>query len=185
LATIPVYPSYLSASAERTRQWQAKLPEARFRVGLVWKGSSLHKNDANRSIPHVNQLAKIWEITDIAFISLQKGQGEDETIGLPLTSLGPDIQDFADTAAIVAQLDLIICVDTVIAHLAGALGKPVWVLLPFAADWRWLTARTDSPWYPQMVLFRQQIPGDWEDVIGRVRESLETLIDRPYLNYIS
>ncbi|ASF47474.1 tetratricopeptide repeat protein [Methylovulum psychrotolerans] len=176
LDTIPTYPHYLNAQPERISYWQTRLPEAPFRVGLVWKGSALHKNDANRSLSHLNALAPLFNLDGIAFISLQKGQGEAEAHGLPLTHLGSDIQDFADTAAIVAQLDLVICVDTVIAHLAGALGKPVWVLLPFAADWRWLTGRTDSPWYPQTVLFRQTAIGDWEGVVQRVREKLLALL---------
>ncbi|MDD5272651.1 MAG: tetratricopeptide repeat protein [Methylovulum sp.] len=177
LDTLPAYPQYLAALPERIQHWQPKLPTARFRVGLVWKGSSLHKNDANRSISHLNLLAPVWGVGGITFISLQKGQGEDETDGLPLLHLGSDIQDFADTAAIVAQLDLIICVDTVIAHLAGALGKPVWLLLPFSADWRWLTGRTDSPWYPQMVLFRQSRHGDWADVFEQVKARLLAMVE--------
>ena len=103
---------------------------------------------------------------------MQKGQGEDEVQGLPLTHLGSQIQDFADTAAIVSQLDLIICVDTVIAHLAGAIGVPVWLMLPFATDWRWLIDRTDSPWYQRTELFRQRQIGDWPEVIDRIRARL-------------
>src|SRR6185312_11452333 len=112
------------------------------KVGLVWKGSALHRNDADRSLPGLTTLARLWNVPGMTFVSLQKGQGEDEARQLPapekIPSLGADIMDFADTAAIVAQLDLVICVDTAIAHIAGALGKPCWVLLPiFNTDWRW------------------------------------------------
>ncbi|GAB6141370.1 tetratricopeptide repeat protein [Methylosoma difficile] len=173
LDSIPVYPHYLSALPERIEFWKPKLPKASLRVGLVWKGARLHKNDLNRSLAHLKMLSPLFDIPNIAFVSLQKGQGEDEALGMPLTHLGSAIQDFADTAAIIAQLDLVICVDTVAAHLAGALGKPVWVLLPFAADWRWLLNRVDSPWYPSLKLFRQNQPGEWADVLVSVRSHLE------------
>lgn len=115
------------------------------------------------------------------FISLQKGAGEDEAaqppIGLTLINLGSQLEDFADTAAVVESLDLVICVDTAIAHLTGALGKPCWVLLPaYRTDWRWLTDRTDSPWYPgNMRLFRQSTMGDWTAVVAEVVTTLEHL----------
>ena len=113
------------------------------KVGLVWKGSKDHANDVNRSLPSITTLAPLWSVKGVTFISLQKGQGEDEAahppIEQPLIDLGSNIKDFSDTAAIVSQLDLVICVDTAIAHLAGALGKPCWVLLPkVGTDWRWL-----------------------------------------------
>ncbi|MGZ8262501.1 MAG: tetratricopeptide repeat protein, partial [Methylotenera sp.] len=174
---IPAYKHYLSALPDRIDLWRAKLPKAKFRVGLVWKGSSLHKNDLKRSIEHLKIFSSILNSTDITFISLQKGQGEDDVIGLPITHLGSDIQNFADTAAIVSQLDLVICVDTVIAHLAGALGKPAWVLLPFSADWRWLINREDSPWYAQLTLFRQNQPGNWGEVLERVQSKLLLLVN--------
>jgi hypothetical protein len=119
----------------------------------------------------------------VQHVSLQKGQGEMEPSDLtstqPLVSLGPEIADLADTAAIVAQLDLVICVDTVVAHVAGAMGKPCWIMLPaIGSDWRWLTDRADSPWYPVATrLFRQDKAGDWSDVVLQVREALRTLVD--------
>jgi len=173
LATVPVSASYLSALPERIRHWQGRMPVGGLRVGLVWKGASQHQNDANRSLAHLDTLAPLFAIPNVRFVSLQKGQGEDEAIGRPLTHLGCDIQDFADTAAIVAQLDLVICVDTAIAHLAGALGKPAWVLLPLVPDWRWLLGREDSPWYPNTTLFRQNTAGDWSDVVARLGERLK------------
>jgi ADP-heptose:LPS heptosyltransferase len=123
-------------------------------------------------------LAPLWAISGISFISLQKGAGEDEATtppaGQPLLHLGSDIGDFADTAAIVSQLDLVICIDTAIAHLAGAMNKPCWVLVPaIGTDWRWFRERTDSPWYPGVMrLFRQTRPGDWSATISEVAQAL-------------
>jgi ADP-heptose:LPS heptosyltransferase len=115
----------------------------------------------------------------VNFISLQKGAGEDEAIyppaGLRLAPLGQQLTDFADTAAVIASLDLVICVDTAVAHLAGALAKPCWVMLPdYRTDWRWMAERTDSPWYPGVMrLFRQQVAGDWSAVVAEVAAALE------------
>ncbi len=178
--SIPVSDQYLTADPIRVDFWKNKLPKAKMRIGLVWKGSSGHLNDANRSLSHLDKLLPLWAVPDCAFVSLQKGQGEDEVLSLPetchITHLGSDIQDFADTAAIVSQLDLIICVDTSIAHLAGALGKPVWILLPFIADWRWIINRTDTPWYPKTRLFRQSQPGQWQNVIEQVSGRLKAVM---------
>ncbi|MEJ1959082.1 MAG: glycosyltransferase family 9 protein [Nitrosomonadales bacterium] len=131
---IPATLPYLHALPERVERWHERLSQKGFRVGLVWKGNPGHKNDANRSLPGLAILAPIWTVPGVMFYSLQKGQGEDEANhpppGQPVIPLGSDIRDFADSAAIVAQMDLVICVDTAIAHLAGALGKPCWVLLP-------------------------------------------------------
>ena len=119
----------------------------------------------------------------VTFISLQKGQGEEEAAtppaDQPIIDLGPEIRDFADTAAIVAQLDLVICIDSAVAHLTGALNKPCWVLLPaIGVDWRWHQERTDSPWYPGVMrLFRQTKAGDWSATISGVAQALETWVD--------
>ena len=124
-------------------------------------------------------------VAGVRFFSLQKGAGEDEAAsppeGLPLVNLGPQISDFADSAAIVKNLDLIICVDTAIAHLTGALGKDCWVLLPdYKTDWRWLTGRIDSPWYPGVMrLFRQPRMGDWAAVVAEVRAALKKFAATP------
>lgn len=169
---------YLRADDQRVHKWQNRLPHGGRRVGLVWKGSAGHRNDATRSLPHLRSLAPLWQAPDLCFVSLQKGQGEDEALappaGMPLTHLGSQIQDFADSAAIVSQLDLMICVDTGVAHLAGALGITCWVLLPHApTDWRWLEDREDSPWYPgAMQLFRQQAGEAWDAVIERMAAQL-------------
>ena len=169
---------YVHALPERIAQWRDRLPAAAVRkVGLVWKGQPLHKNDANRSLPGLASLAPLWSIPGVTFISLQKGQGEEEAAqppaGQPLMALGAQMSDFADSAAIVSQLDLVICVDTAIAHLAGAMNKPCWLLLPaVGTDWRWLMDRVDSPWYPSVRLFRQSDTGDWSATIDEVAAAL-------------
>jgi hypothetical protein len=148
---------------------------------LAWKGNSLFENDADRSLPSLDVLAPLGAIAGVNFVSLQKGAGEDEAAqppgGMRLIDLGARLEDFADTAAVVTSLDLVICVDTAIAHLAGALGKPCWVLLPaYKTDWRWLTDRTDSPWYPGIMrLFRQSTMGNWADVVAEVASALGRL----------
>lgn len=178
LNDIPARLPYLRADDQRVNEWQDRLPCGGRRVGLVWKGSAGHRNDATRSLPHLRSLAPLWQASGLCFVSLQKGQGEDEALAppadMPLTHLGSQIQDFADSAAIVSQLDLVICVDTGLAHLAGALGISCWVLLPHAStDWRWLQARDDSPWYPgALQLFRQQAGEAWDGVIERVAAKL-------------
>ncbi|MFL9904674.1 glycosyltransferase family 9 protein, partial [Paraburkholderia fungorum] len=141
---------------------------------------SNHRNDANRSLPALATLALLWNVPGITFVSLQKGAGEDEarSTELPIVHLGSDICDFADTASIIDQLDLVICVDTAVAHVAGALGKPCWVLLPaIGCDWRWMRDRSDSPWYPGALrLFRQKQRGDWSDTIAEVETALREFV---------
>lgn len=181
LNTIPANLPYLSADPERVAHWEAVMgtKQEQLRVGLVWKGSPGFENDADRSLPSLATLAPLGDIPGIRYFSLQKGRGEDEAAnppaGLQVTNLGPQIGDFADTAAIVMNLDLVIAVDTAVAHLAGALGKPCWVLLPdYKADWRWLAEREESPWYPGVMrLFRQQIAGDWSGTIAAIRQALQ------------
>jgi Flp pilus assembly protein TadD len=180
LANIPGTLPYLHAPPDLLAQWGEQLPTRGLKVGLVWKGSPALKNDASRSLPGLAALAPLWAVPGITFVSLQKGQGEEEARnappGQPLLHLGANIRDFADTAAIVAQLDLVICVDTAIAHLAGALGRPCWVLLPiYGTDWRWLLDRVDSPWYPSVMrLFRQSRLDDWPETICEVAAALKT-----------
>jgi Flp pilus assembly protein TadD len=178
LESIPAEIPYLHAPADRIEKWTPLLPKNGLRAGLVWKGNPLFENDADRSLPAIDVLAPLWSVDGVTFIGLQKGEGEDETPpgGLQLIRLGPQLTDFADTAAVVACLDLVICVDTATAHLAGALGKPCWVLLPeYKTDWRWLADRVDSPWYPGVMrLYRQS--GDWSSVIARIIHDLEQLV---------
>ncbi|WP_052409637.1 tetratricopeptide repeat protein [Paraburkholderia oxyphila] len=170
---------WLKAPATRVATWRE--PIARLdglRVGLVWKGNPAHKNDANRSLPALETLAPLWDVAGVRFVSLQKGHGEDEArhapTHLPMLHLGSALGDFADTAAVLDQLDLLICVDTAIAHLAAALGKPCWVLLPgIGTDWRWQREGHESIWYPGTLrLFRQRAGGDWAEAIAEVRDAL-------------
>jgi Flp pilus assembly protein TadD len=184
LDTIPAAIPYLQASAARIEHWRARLPVAGIRVGMVWKGNPRFENDADRSLPGLEVLAPLWQVAGVHFISLQKGAGEDEAMhppdGLPLLHVGSQIEDFADSAAILANIDLMICVDTAVAHLAGALGKPCWLLLPaYKTDWRWLEGRTDSPWYPgEMRLFRQSVAGNWRPVVAEVTAALDALVQK-------
>ena len=179
LQTVPDRQPYLQAAPARLERWRGRLSCEGRKVGLVWKGNAINLNDCNRSLPNLATLAPLWDVPGVNFFSLQKGQGEEEAqqaaAAGKLVALGNEIADFADTAAIVAQLDLLICVDTAAAHVAGALGKPCWVLLPkFGTDWRWLMDRTDSPWYPQgMRLFRQTDLSDWSATVEAVRAALQ------------
>jgi tetratricopeptide (TPR) repeat protein len=173
--TIPYALPYLAAPAERVADWRDRLPPGRPRAGFVWSGSSTHKNDANRSIA-LARMAPLFENPSLSCLSLQtdlRDADRDTLRGLPnLVHLGDDIRDFTDTAAIISLLDVVIAVDTAVAHLAGALGKPVVILLPFAADFRWMRHRDDTPWYPTAKLMRQPAFGDWDSVIVRLRDEL-------------
>ena len=178
--SIPSRIPYLHADMHLVERWSnilaAESLPTEFRVGLVWKGNPLHDNDRDRSLPGLQTLDLLGTIPGVRFFSLMKGESEaaEPPATFPVVDLGPGISDFADCAAIVANLDLVISVDTAIAHLAGALGKSCWVLLPdFKTDWRWLTGRSDSPWYPGVMrLFRQQRMGEWAPVIDEVRQAL-------------
>jgi len=183
LTTLPATaPPYLRAAPQRVAAWTARLPRDGFKVGLVWRGNPKHDNDADRSLPALAALAPLWSVPGVRFVSLQPGraaQGANPPPeAQPLLALGHELRDFADTAAALEAIDLLITVDTSIAHLAGALGKPCWVLLPWhKTDWRWLRDRDDSPWYPAgMRLFRQAHRGDWAGVVARVRAALEARI---------
>jgi tetratricopeptide (TPR) repeat protein len=173
LASIPGAAGYLRADAARAGAWATRLPRRRGgarRIGLVWAGNPLHSNDARRSCPW-SALAPLIRAQD-EFVSLQVGPNAVEAKRLGLADLSPDLTDFAETAAVLAGCDLLITVDTAVAHCAGALGKPVWLLLPHAPDWRWLLGRADSPWYASMRLFRQPKPGDWDGVVAEVAAAL-------------
>ncbi|MBF0128219.1 MAG: pilus assembly protein PilF, partial [Magnetococcales bacterium] len=177
--TIPVAIPYLRPPADRLSHWRNRLAGLRgLRVGLVWRGDPDHPNDRNRSLPGLTRLAPLWSVPETTFISLQKGRGEQEALppppDQPLLHLGGEIRDFADTAAIVAHLDLVITIDSAVAHLAGALGKRCWILLATPkTDWRWQLDRADSPWYPETTrLFRQSRPGDWSEVVSRVAQEM-------------
>lgn len=177
LASIPVDIPYLAAVPEKVSTWQGRLgPKQKPRIGLVWSGSISHPNDYNRSIP-LNTLLPLLQ-TDFEFHSLQKEIKPAEQMAMtrsPIQVHDHELIDFSDTAALISVLDLVITIDTSVAHLAGALGKPVWILLPYVADFRWLTVRDDSPWYPTARLFRQQSIGDWDSVI---RTLITTLMQK-------
>ena len=182
--SIPSQVPYMHADIQSVSDWRHRLgiDTSSLNIGLVWAGSPGHLNDSNRSCP-LNLFLPIACMNGIRLFSLQKEIPErwasDSVTELNLIDNTEDIEDFSDTAAIIMSLDLVISVDTAVAHLAGALGKPVWTLLPFAPDWRWMLNRDDSPWYPTMRLFRQPSPGDWESVISRVHNELEkSLIEK-------
>jgi tetratricopeptide (TPR) repeat protein len=179
LDAIPREIPYVQAPADRARKWRERLPACgAARVGIVWSGSPAHKNDHNRSIAAA-RFAPLLAAPGVEFIGLQTDLARADVEALSrqgrITQLGPELDDFADTAAIVSQLDLIVSVDTSVVHLAGALGKPVWVLLPFTPDFRWLMAREDSPWYPTARLFRQPRHGDWDSVLAQAARELQML----------
>lgn len=177
LETIPAQVPYLqSPSAFQLPPPNVSSP--RLKVGIVWSGGNLYKHNQARSFS-LAQFQPVLDVPGIAFYSLQKGIPQVEITQLGwesrLRDLNEHLNDMADTAAAIAQLDLVITVDTSVAHLAGALAKPVWVLLAHIADWRWLVEREDSPWYPTMRLFRQHSPGDWQSVMRRVVIALQEL----------
>jgi predicted O-linked N-acetylglucosamine transferase (SPINDLY family)/ADP-heptose:LPS heptosyltransferase len=175
LDTIPATTPYLTVDPERAAPWRARIArEGGLKVGLAWAGSPVHKNDRNRSIPF-DRLAPLLGVDGVRWFSLQVGpRAADlaERKDAAIVDLAAELGDFGETAAAIAALDLVICADTAVAHLAGALGRPVWLMLPFAPDWRWLTGRDDSPWYPSLRLFRQPRAGDWDGVVQRVRAAL-------------
>jgi len=148
-------------------------------VGLVWAGNPSHLNDACRSIP-IELLKALWKVDSIQYFSLQVGDRIHDLkrldSDLQIKDLGSHLNDFADTADAIERLDLVITVDTAVAHLGGALAKTVWLLLPFAPDWRWFLGRESSPWYPTMRLFRQPSHRDWPGVIRRVASELEMFV---------
>ena len=176
LDTIPAPIPYLAADPERVAYWAAHLCTDRLKVGLVWKGNPDFENDIERSLPSLATLDLLAAVPGVQFVSLQKGPGQDDTsAALDLLPLGAGLIDFADTAALIVNLDLVISVDTAVAHLAGALGKPCWVLLPdYRCDWRWLAGRVETPWYPGIMrLFRQHDAAEWGPLIGAVASSLQ------------
>ncbi|MFM9862736.1 MAG: tetratricopeptide repeat protein [Micropepsaceae bacterium] len=183
LDTIPNQVPYLDAPVERREIWRSRMaPLPKPRVGLCWSGNPAHSNDRARSVPFT-QFARIAWVPGIAFVNLQRDLRDSDkpsfAAATHLTNFMPHVADLADTAALIAELDLVICVDTAIAHLAGALGKTVWILIATSADWRWLKDRDDSPWYPSARLFRQTAHGDWNSVIERVRAELAALSSQP------
>ena len=180
LDTIPSEVAYLPAPADsRVQAWKDRLgPHQKLRVGLVWSGNPEHANDRNRSIP-LSMFSRLLDV-DAIFVSLQKDPRAGDQAVLrertEIVDLTAGLADFVETAALISCLDLVITVDTSVAHLAAALGRPTWILLPYVPDYRWLLDRDDSPWYPTVRLFRQTETRDYETVLDRVRDELRSLI---------
>ena len=180
---IPARTPYLQADAERIRSWKQKLGDAGFKIGIAWQGSKTGKIDVGRSFA-LAEFAGVSRIPNIRLISLQKNEGVEQLRDLPegmtVEDLGENFDSgtdaFVDTAAVMANLDLVISSDTSAAHLAGALGRPVWLALKHVPDWRWMLDRTDSPWYPTMRLFRQRTRGDWNGVFADIEMALREAI---------
>ncbi|MCS6777983.1 MAG: tetratricopeptide repeat protein [Chthonomonadaceae bacterium] len=175
LETIPARVPYLHPDEVRRRRWRERLQGIPgIRVGICWAGRPEHQNDVKRSC-RLHAFAPLARVPGVTLFSLQKGAAAQqlaEPRDFSVTDLAGELRDFADTAALLAELDLLISVDTAVVHLAGALGRPVWVLLPHFPDWRWMQERADSPWYPTMRLFRQPAPGAWEPLFARVAAAL-------------
>jgi tetratricopeptide (TPR) repeat protein len=182
LSTIPTQVPYLHADREREDKWRRFLDaSSELKVGICWQGSPRHRNDRRRSVA-LAQFAPVAELPGVRLVSLQRGPGQEQwgkwASKWPVLEL-PDVpqepsQAWVDTAALMCALDLVITVDTAVAHLAGALGVPVWLAVPFSPDWRWLLEREGSPWYPTMRLFRQSRPGDWMEVLARIATELHS-----------
>jgi tetratricopeptide (TPR) repeat protein len=176
LGTIPSATPYLHASEAQARHWNARLgPKTRPRIGIAWSGRPTHKNDQNRSIG-LDVFLSIFAGMDVSLVSVQREVRDADAAALrernDVLHFGDELTNFADTAALISSLDLVVSVDTSVAHLAGALAKPVWVLLPFIPDWRWLLDRDDSPWYATARLFRQDETRAWDNVFARLRAAL-------------
>lgn len=177
IQTIPSGVPYMAADPNWVEPWRERLARdpARLKVGLVWAGN-LHPIHNRKRTIGLAALGPLGACPGVSFYSLQKGSAAQEAqsppAGMKLTDWSGELNDFAETAALIAALDLVITIDTSVAHLAGAMGKPTWVLLPFVADWRWFVDREDSAWYPTMKLFRQRALGDWSEPVARVAQEL-------------
>jgi len=180
--TIPAATPYLFVNPEASHRWEAELNATtaprKLRVGLFWSGRPEHLQNHRRSL-RLKQLSPVLDLEDVQFVAIQKPMPEDDKPEIAarsnLLDLSQRLTSFAETAAIIHHLDLVISVDSAVAHLAGALGKPVWTLIYQPADWRWQVNRPDSPWYPTMRLFHQTTMGDWDRVISRVASELKSL----------
>ena len=182
LETVPAEVPYLRPSREGVEAWWPRMgaETGRLRVGLCWAGNPGHVNDRNRSLP-LAHLADVLSLPNIDFVSIQREVKDEDAAILRdrgVLQLGQQFTNFSDTAAVVALLDLVVAVDTSVAHLAGAMGKATALLLPFSPDWRWLLDRTDSPWYPSMRIFRQAAPGDWRGLAARLGDELHDAAER-------
>ena len=175
-STIPAEGPYLRADAARLVTWKPELDTlAAPRVAIAWSGRATHINDRNRSLT-LAALEPLLALSNVRFVSIQRDPRPADAERLAadprILHLGDGLEDFSDTAAVLALTDLLIAVDTSVLHLAGALGRPAWGLIPFQPDWRWGLAGNATPWYPGMELFRQPEPGDWTNVINQMTEKL-------------
>jgi tetratricopeptide (TPR) repeat protein len=180
LASIPAEIPYVRCDPDRALHWARRLQSGNdLKIGIVWAGNPKHVLDRHRSMP-LAAFVPLAGLPGVQLYSLQKGSREEEArsppAGMDLINLGPELDDIRETTTAISQLDLVLSVDTALAHLAGALGKPVWMMLPKVADWRWLEGRDDTPWYPTMRLFRQRRRGEWGDVVERVRSALQSVV---------
>jgi hypothetical protein len=172
--SIPAQIPYVFPDPNRVAHWSSRLGDLPgLKCGLVWAGNPMHPNDKNRSLP-IESLEALLHVRGVSFVSLQK----DASAPSGIMDISRELHDFADTAAALSQLDLLVSADTSAAHLAGAMGLAVWTLIPFAPDWRWMLKSESTAWYPTMRLFRQPTPGDWTSVIGRVASELNTSTNR-------
>ena len=180
--TIPRTVPYFASCPVRSQFWREWIggDASRLRVGLVWAGRTSNFQQRMRAL-HLRQLLPVLRVPGVDFISLQMDRVAGQIMEIREASGVRDpsghVSNFADTASLIAQLDLVISIDTAVAHLAGAMGRPVWTLLPFAPDWRWFLEREDSPWYPTMRLYRQERLGEWDPVIARIRDQLQSLLE--------
>jgi hypothetical protein len=182
-SSIPHDVPYLAPEEERVARWREVIGDHGLKIGIVWQCSPDKRVDRGKSIP-LAEFARLARIKGARLISLQKFHGLDQLRSLPpdvaIETLGDEFDGgpdaFIDCAAVMSHLDLIITPDTSVAHLAGALGRPTWLALKYAADWRWLLDRKDSPWYPTMRLYRQETDGDWNGVFSKVERDVGTLI---------
>lgn len=184
LETVPGEVPYLHADPGEAESWRTRLGNGGFKVGIVWAGNPEHKNDHNRSCA-LDHFLPLADIPSVRLYGLQKeitAGGKASSRGMLPDNLGEHLDDFANTAGVLENLDLLISVDTSVAHLAGAMGRPVWLLLPFAPDWRWLLNREDSPWYPTMRLFRQMKPGDWNAVFQLIACEVRKMVSKREAN---
>jgi hypothetical protein len=181
LNSVPAAIPYIDVSAKLVSKWRQRMGERRApRIGIAWAGSAAHKNNSKRSIA-LERFAPLLNTPGVQFVSVQKELTQSDAAVLEdhasVLHVGGELGDFADTAAVISSLDLLISADTSVAHLAGAIGRPVWILIPLAPDFRWLLKREDSPWYPTARLFRQPRLEDWDSVLERVRGELVSFVE--------
>ncbi len=179
LHSVPARVPYLRADAEKIRRWKAELGSSEgFKIGIAWQGNPGHRRDRERSF-RLTELETVARIPGVQLLSLQAIHGLEQLADVEtrfaVKNLGERFADFTDVAAVMHSLDLVIVPDTSLAHLAGALGVPVWVAVSYAPDWRWLDERSDSPWYPSMRLFRQKRWAKWDDVFEQMTDELRTI----------